>query len=197
MKCPACGALDDKVIDSRLIKDSTVIRRRRECIACRRRFTTYEMIEDILPYVIKKDGRREPFDRRKIIEGMRRACEKRPISIDRIEAVADAIEQELMERPEKEVSVTTIGERVMRELEQLDDVAYVRFASVYRSFRDIDEFIKEIKELYELKENREQRRAQNDHQQEQAPQSGGPSGSTEIHGDGFETGSEAIGSNLS
>jgi len=157
MKCPSCGTIDDRVIDSRLGKDNTVIRRRRECLNCKKRFTTYERIEEILPLVIKKDGRRENFDRRKIIEGMRRACEKRPVSIDRIEAVADAIEQELMERPEKEISVAYIGERVMEELQRMDDVAYVRFASVYRSFRDIEEFVTEIKELYELKEAREQR----------------------------------------
>ncbi len=161
MKCPVCGAIDDKVIDSRLGKDNAVIRRRRECLSCGKRFTTYERIEEILPYVIKKDGRREAFDRRKIIEGMRRACEKRPISIERIEAVADAIEQELIERPDKEVSVASIGERVMDALRRMDDIAYVRFASVYRSFRDIDEFIKEIKELYELKDAREQHIPQN------------------------------------
>jgi transcriptional repressor NrdR len=160
MKCPACGAIDDKVIDSRLGKDNSVIRRRRQCLNCQKRFTTYERIEEILPYVIKKDGRREPFDRRKIVEGMRRACEKRPISIDRIESVADAMEQELMERPEKEISVQYIGERVMTELQKMDDIAYVLFASVYRSFRDIEEFVREIKELYELKEAREQRRAE-------------------------------------
>ncbi len=135
-----------------------MIRRRRQCLNCKKRFTTYERIEEILPYVIKKDGRRETFDRRKIIEGMRRACEKRPVSIDRIEAVADAIEQELMERPEKEISVSYIGAKVMEALQQMDDVAYVRFASVYRSFRDIDEFVREIKELYELREAREQAR---------------------------------------
>ncbi|MBI4962074.1 MAG: transcriptional repressor NrdR [Desulfomonile tiedjei] len=160
MKCPACGAIDDKVIDSRLGKDNTVIRRRRQCLRCKKRFTTYEKIEETLPYVIKKDGRREAFDRRKIVEGMRRACEKRPVSIDRIEAVADSIEQELLERPEKEISVAYIGERVMEELQRMDDVAYVRFASVYRSFRDIEEFVREIKELYELKEAREQRGSQ-------------------------------------
>ncbi len=162
MKCPACGAIDDRVIDSRLGKDNSVIRRRRECLNCKKRFTTYERIEEILPYVIKKDGRREAFDRRKIVEGMLRACEKRPVSIDRIDMVADAIEQELMERPEKEISVSYVGERVMQELQHLDDVAYVRFASVYRSFRDIEEFMREIKELYELKEAREQSRNQRD-----------------------------------
>lgn len=161
MKCPACGAIDDRVIDSRLGKDNAVIRRRRECLSCKKRFTTYEKIEEMLPFVIKKDGRREPFDRRKIIEGMRRACEKRPISIDQIEAVADVIEQELMERPEKEIGVSYIGERVMAELRDMDDVAYVRFASVYRCFRDIEEFMREIKELSELKESREQFLAQN------------------------------------
>jgi transcriptional repressor NrdR len=161
MKCPACGAIDDRVIDSRMAKDNSVIRRRRQCLACKKRFTTYERIEEILPYVIKKDGRREAFDRRKIVEGMRRACEKRPISIERIETVADAIEQELMERPEKEISVSFIGERVMAALEEMDDIAYVRFASVYRSFRDIEEFIQEIRELSDLKEAREQRRSQN------------------------------------
>jgi len=160
MKCPACGAIDDRVIDSRLGKDNTVIRRRRQCLKCKKRFTTYEKIEEILPYVIKKDLSREPFDRRKIIEGMRRACEKRPVGIDKIEAVADSIEQEIMERPEKEISVTYIGERVMEELQRMDDVAYVRFASVYRSFRDVEEFMREIKELYESKEAREQRRSQ-------------------------------------
>ncbi|MGD9817519.1 MAG: transcriptional regulator NrdR [Desulfomonilaceae bacterium] len=154
MKCPVCGKIEDKVIDSRLAKDNTVIRRRRQCLACLKRFTTYERIEEVLPFVIKKDGRREAFDRRKIVEGMLRACEKRPVSIDRIEAVADSIEQDLMERPEKEISVSYIGERIMEALQSMDDVAYVRFASVYRSFRDIDEFIREIKELYELKETK-------------------------------------------
>ena len=162
MKCPACGTIDDKVIDSRLGKDNTVIRRRRQCLNCNKRFTTYERIEEILPLVVKKDGRRENFDRRKIVEGMRRACEKRPVSIDRIELVADAIEQELMERADKEISVRYIGERIMEELRRIDDVAYVRFASVYRSFRDIEEFMNEIKELYELKVAREQDRAQSE-----------------------------------
>jgi transcriptional repressor NrdR len=160
MKCPSCGATDDRVVDSRLGRDNSVIRRRRQCLKCSKRFTTYERVEEVLPWVIKKDGRRETFDRRKIVEGMRRACEKRPVSIDRIEAVADSIEQQLVEGADKEISVTVIGERVMEELQQMDDVAYVRFASVYRSFRDIEEFMKEIKELYELREAREQRRVQ-------------------------------------
>jgi transcriptional repressor NrdR len=161
MKCPVCSGIEDRVIDSRLGKDNTVIRRRRECLTCRKRFTTYETIEESLPYVIKKDGRREAFDRKKIVEGVVRACEKRPVSIHQIEALADAIEQELMERPEKEISVSYIGERVMDELRQTDEVAYVRFASVYRSFRDIEEFIVEIKELYELKEARDHRETRN------------------------------------
>lgn len=173
MKCPACGTIDDKVIDSRLGKDNTVIRRRRQCLNCNKRFTTYERIEEILPLVVKKDGRRENFDRRKIVEGMRRACEKRPVSIDRIEAVADAIEQELMEKADKEVSVRYIGERIMDELRRIDDVAYVRFASVYRSFRDIEEFMNEIKELYELKEAREQApaRSESSHESREIHQS--------------------------
>jgi transcriptional repressor NrdR len=166
MKCPSCGAIDDRVIDSRLGKDNTVIRRRRQCLSCNKRFTTYERIEEILPYVIKKDGSREAFDRSKIVEGMRRACQKRPVSVDKIEAVADAIEHELMEMPEKEISVTHIGERVMKALQQLDDVAYVRFASVYRSFRDIQEFMDELKELYDTRKAREQRRSENESPEE-------------------------------
>lgn len=169
MKCPACGAIDDRVIDSRLGKDNSVIRRRRQCLNCKKRFTTYERIEEILPYVIKKDGRRETFDRRKIVEGMRRACEKRPVSIDRIEAVADSIEQELMERPEKEIGVSYVGEKVMEALQLMDDVAYVRFASVYRSFRDIEEFVREIKELYEFREAREQARTRGEVPEDNRP----------------------------
>jgi transcriptional repressor NrdR len=161
MKCPACGHIDDRVIDSRLGKDNTVIRRRRECLQCNKRFTTYERIEDVLPFVIKKDGRREPFDRRKIIEGMRRACQKRPISIEEIEAVAESMEQELMESPEKEIESAKIGKRVMNALQRMDHVAYVRFASVYRSFATIDEFIREIDELQANKEVRDEARSQN------------------------------------
>jgi transcriptional repressor NrdR len=174
MKCPACGAIDDRVIDSRLGKDNSVIRRRRQCLNCKKRFTTYERIEEILPYVIKKDGRRETFDRRKIVEGMRRACEKRPVSIDRIEAVADSIEQELMERPEKEISVSYIGGKVMEALQIMDDVAYVRFASVYRSFRDIEEFVREIKELYEFREAREQARSRGEVPEDNRPTNDSP-----------------------
>jgi transcriptional repressor NrdR len=158
MKCPVCGHIDDRVIDSRLGKENTVIRRRRECLQCNKRFTTYERIEDVLPLVIKKDERREPFDRRKIIEGMRRACQKRPIRTEDIEAVAESIEQELMESPEKEIESSKIGRRVMNALQDMDHVAYVRFASVYRSFATIEEFIKEIDELQASKEDRDEQR---------------------------------------
>ncbi len=158
MKCPVCGHIDDRVIDSRLGKENTVIRRRRECLQCNKRFTTYERIEDVLPLVIKKDERREPFDRRKIIEGMRRACQKRPIRTEDIEAVAESIEQELMESPEKEIESSKIGRRVMNALQDMDHVAYVRFASVYRSFATIEEFIKEIDELQATKEDPDEQR---------------------------------------
>ncbi len=147
MKCPNCGAVDDRVIDSRLGRDNAVIRRRRECLNCKKRFTTYERIEESLPFVIKKDGSREAFDRRKIVEGMRRACQKRPVKMDDIQRVADMIEQDLTEKADKEVRASDIGERVMEELRLLDDVAYVRFASVYRSFHTIKEFIQAIDEL--------------------------------------------------
>jgi transcriptional repressor NrdR len=158
MKCPVCGHIDDRVIDSRLGKENTVIRRRRECLQCNKRFTTYERIEDVLPLVIKKDERREPFDRKKIIEGMRRACQKRPIRTEDIEAVAESIEQELMESPEKEIESSKIGRRVMNALQDMDHVAYVRFASVYRSFATIEEFIKEIDELQATKDDRDEQR---------------------------------------
>jgi transcriptional repressor NrdR len=156
MRCPVCGHIDDRVIDSRLGKENTVIRRRRECLQCNKRFTTYERIEDVLPLVIKKDERREPFDRKKIIEGMRRACQKRPIRTEDIEAVAESIEQELMESPEKEIESSKIGRRVMNALQDMDHVAYVRFASVYRSFATIEEFIKEIDELQATKDDRDE-----------------------------------------
>jgi len=149
MKCPFCRDLENRVIDSRLGKDGDVIRRRRECIKCKRRFTTYERVEETLPLVVKKDGRREVFDRQKIVSGLKKACEKRPVSIAAIEATADRIEQALQERGEKEVPSSAIGEAVMRELHNLDKVAYVRFASVYRSFKDVGEFMRELEELIE------------------------------------------------
>lgn len=147
MKCPFCGHLDDKVIDSRTAGTGEVIRRRRECDACDRRFTTYERVEDVLPTVVKKDGRREPFDRQKIIRGLRIACNKRPVPSERIEAVADAIEREVQEAERREVTASELGERMMVHLRDLDEVAYVRFASVYRSFRDVDEFLRELGKL--------------------------------------------------
>ena len=147
MKCPFCGFADTKVIDSRLGKEGNNIRRRRECFDCERRFTTYERIEETLPLVIKKDGRREPFDRQKIIAGMQRACEKRPVSIATIEKMVDRLELSLQESGEKEIESSRIGEAVMEALHELDEVAYVRFASVYRQFKDINEFMSELKDL--------------------------------------------------
>ncbi len=149
MKCPFCHDIDNRVIDSRLGKDGDVIRRRRECAHCKRRFTTYERVEEMLPMVVKKDGRREMFDRQKIVSGLKKACEKRPVSIAAIEETADRIEQALQERGDKEVPSSVIGEAVMRELHSLDKVAYVRFASVYRSFKDVSEFMRELEELIE------------------------------------------------
>lgn len=151
MKCPFCGHLEDKVIDSRLSKEGNAIRRRRECLRCERRVTTYEFIEDIMPMVIKKDGRREPFDRQKILQGLKKACEKRPISVEVLEGMVDDIERKIQESSEKEISSTWIGEEVMRRLHDLDEVAYVRFASVYRQFKDINEFMKELKDILEEK----------------------------------------------
>jgi transcriptional repressor NrdR len=147
MKCPFCHETDNRVIDSRLSKDSNMIRRRRECSKCSRRFTTYERVEEMMPLVIKKDGRRETYDRQKIVNGLTRACEKRPVSINTIEAIADRIERSIQERGEKEIPSSVIGEATMRELHELDPVAYVRFASVYRSFKDISEFMVELEEL--------------------------------------------------
>jgi len=152
MKCPFCHETDNRVIDSRLSKDGNMIRRRRECSRCNRRFTTYERVEEMMPLVIKKDGRRETYDRMKIINGLKRACEKRPVSINTIEAIADRIERALQERGEKEIPSSVIGEATMRELHDTDQVAYVRFASVYRSFKDISEFMVELEEL--LKERK-------------------------------------------
>ncbi len=147
MKCPFCGEADNKVIDSRLSKEGAVIRRRRECLACTRRFTTYERVEELTPTVVKKDGRREQFDRAKIVAGIKRACEKRPVSAENVEEVADAVERTLSEQAEKEVESRAIGDLVMARLRGLDEVAYVRFASVYRSFRDVDEFMAELTSL--------------------------------------------------
>lgn len=153
MKCPFCGHLDDKVVESRAAGAGDVVRRRRECAACDRRFTTYERVEDVLPAVVKKDGRREPFDRAKLLRGLRIACNKRPVSVERIEGLVDLIEREAQEEAERRREVTShdLGERVMHHLRELDEVAYVRFASVYRSFRDVDEFMQELGKLVKAK----------------------------------------------
>jgi transcriptional repressor NrdR len=147
MKCPFCRDLENKVIDSRLSKDGDIIRRRRECLRCQRRFTTYERVEEMLPMIVKKDDRREVYERLKVIAGLKKACEKRPVSMEMIEQTADRIERMLQERGEKEVSSSVIGEAIMRALYDLDKVAYVRFASVYRSFEDVNEFMRELKDL--------------------------------------------------
>jgi transcriptional repressor NrdR len=147
MRCPFCAQLDSKVIDSRTSSTGDVIRRRRECEGCARRFTSRERVEDVLPVVVKKDGAREPFDREKVLHGVRLACNKRPVAMDRIERFIDELERQLIEGEAKEVPSQEIGERVMRLLRSLDEVAYVRFASVYRSFRDIDEFRSELDKL--------------------------------------------------
>ncbi len=147
MKCPFCGSLENKVIDSRLSKDGAVIRRRRDCEECGRRFTTYERIEEILPMVIKKDGRRELFDRAKVLAGLQRACEKRPVSVNDLEKIVDKLEQGFQESSDREIPTSIIGEKIMKELHELDEVAYVRFASVYRQFKDINQFMDELKDL--------------------------------------------------
>jgi transcriptional repressor NrdR len=152
MKCPFCGHLGDKVVDSRESKEGEVIRRRRECLDCGRRFTSYERIDEIPYMVIKKDGTRERFERQKVVAGLLKACEKRPVSIAAIESVADRIEARLQDRPEKEMGTEEVGAIVMEELKRLDKVAYVRFASVYRSFRDVGEFMNELKDLLSAKE---------------------------------------------
>jgi transcriptional repressor NrdR len=147
MKCPFCGSVENKVIDSRLSQGDEVTRRRRECERCTRRFTTYERIELVLPMVVKKDGRRETFDRLKVLAGLRRACEKRPVASDRLEQLVDQIERDCVESGDKEIAASRIGEEVMNRLKELDQVAYVRFASVYRSFKDIHEFMAELSQL--------------------------------------------------
>jgi transcriptional repressor NrdR len=147
MKCPFCGEIDNKVIDSRLSKDASVIRRRRECLVCSRRFTTYEHIEEIPIMIVKKDGRREVFNPEKVRTGMKKACEKRNISMHVIEEFLDDLERDLRETGEKEIPASVIGEKIMAKLHELDDVAYVRFASVYREFKDVNDFVAELKRL--------------------------------------------------
>ena len=146
MKCPFCGYTESKVIDSRPAEEGATIRRRRECLACQKRFTTYEIIER-LPLVVKRDGSRQSFDKVKLINGMVRACEKRPVPLATLEGIADDIEQELQSNLEREVKTVDIGEMVMSRLKNVDEVAYVRFASVYRSFKDINTFMEELTKL--------------------------------------------------
>ena len=147
MICPFCGHREDKVIDSRESKEGDSIRRRRQCLACERRFTTYERCDEVPYMVIKKDGRREKFDRQKVLNGLLRAAEKRPISMGKLAELVDAIESLLLENPEREISTILIGERLMEALRGLDKIAYVRFASVYRDFQDVEEFLNEIKSV--------------------------------------------------
>lgn len=151
MKCPFCAYDEDKVIDSRSCNEDKSVRRRRECLKCKRRFTTYEYIEEVPLMVIKKDGRLEAFDRKKVLSGLLKACEKRPISMDKIESVVEKIEKELQKNFNKEVRAQVIGELVMNFLHRLDEVAYVRFASVYRQFKDINQFAKELKSILRKK----------------------------------------------
>ena len=152
MKCPYCGHLGDKVVDSRESKEGEVIRRRRECLECGRRFTSYERIDEIPYMVVKKDGRRERFERQKLVAGLLKACEKRPVRVAALDAIADKVETALQEKPEREISTEEIGAYVMQDLKQLDKVAFVRFASVYRNFRDLDEFRNELNQLFRGRE---------------------------------------------
>ncbi len=147
MKCPFCDFSESKVIDSRESKNGLSIRRRRECLACKRRFTTYEKIEEIPYMVIKKDGKRQRFDSQKLLQGLLKACEKRPVPVSKLEEIVEDIEAELQDRPDKEIAVAEIGQKVMEKLKALDKVAYVRFASVYREFKDVLEFKKELEVL--------------------------------------------------
>lgn len=151
MKCPFCGDSESKVIDSRESKSGLCIRRRRECLSCEKRFTTYEKIEEVPYMVIKKDGRRQSFDRQKLLKGLLKACEKRPIPVTRLEEIAEEIEAKFQEAPGKEISTSEIGQMVMDRLRILDKVAYVRFASVYREFKDVAEFTQELENLLEEK----------------------------------------------
>ena len=156
MKCPYCGFNESKVIDSRPAEENSSIRRRRECLSCGRRFTTYETVESLPVMVVKKDGSRQSFDRRKVLSGMIRACEKRPVPVARLEKIAADIEQELQNSMEREISTEVIGERVMEHLRIIDQVAYVRFASVYRQFKDINSFLEELKNILEYENGKKE-----------------------------------------
>jgi transcriptional repressor NrdR len=149
MRCPYCKSMEDKVIDSRMSGEGASIRRRRECLKCGKRFTTYEYVEKALLMVVKRDGTRKQFDREKIKEGIIKACEKRPVSVDKIEQIVEEIEREIQKKTDKEVKSTLIGNMVMEQLYDLDEVAYVRFASVYRRFKDVSHFMKELKKFLE------------------------------------------------
>ncbi len=155
MKCPFCGSLDDKVIDSRPLEEASIIRRRRECLACQKRFTTYERLEEVPLMVIKSDNRREPFSREKLRAGLLRACDKRPISIDKIEKIISEIEYEMHNYYIMEVHSSSIGQKVLKQLKELDEVAYIRFASVHRNFKDINTFMQELKKLKKEKDTQE------------------------------------------
>lgn len=155
MKCPFCGSLDGKVIDSRPLEAASIIRRRRECLACQKRFTTYERLEEVPLMVIKSDNRREPFSREKLRSGLLRSCDKRPISVDKIEKIISEIEYELHDYYIMEAPSSAIGQKVLKRLKELDEVAYIRFASVHRNFKDINTFIQELKKLKKEKDNQE------------------------------------------
>jgi transcriptional repressor NrdR len=157
MKCPFCGHREDKVVDSRATAEQSAVRRRRECLKCGKRFTTYEYIEEVSLMVIKKDGRREPFDRKKILSGVMKACEKRPISMDKMEEIVTQVERQIQRKSDREVSSCRIGELVMEKLKSQDDVAYVRFASVYRQFKDVGQFMEELKYILGKDKARDQK----------------------------------------
>ncbi len=153
MKCPFCGYMDDKVIDSRASSDGNAVRRRRECLKCDKRFTTYEVVEEMSLMIVKKDGRRQLFDKKKVILGLQKACEKRPVPSEKIEEIASSVERELCKRFDREAPSSSIGELVMDKLAALDEVAYVRFASVYRQFKDVNQFMSELKGLLKKAED--------------------------------------------
>src|SRR3954447_6022297 len=154
MKCPFCGHSEDKVVDSRESKEAESIRRRRECMQCEKRFTTYERIDEIPYMVVKKDGRREKFERQKVLSGLLRACEKRPISMGKMEQIVNEVEQYVIDSPERERTASELGEMIMKSLKQIDKVAYIRFASVYRDFKDVGEFHSELEQLLETKDDK-------------------------------------------
>ncbi|MBW8004899.1 MAG: transcriptional repressor NrdR [candidate division NC10 bacterium] len=157
MRCPFCGQMEEKVVDSREARDGGVVRRRRECLNCARRFTTYERIEEIQFMVVKKDSRRELFDRNKVLSGLLKATQKRPVGVAELEKIADEVEARLMEKPDREIGSGEIGEVIIKRLYELDEVAYVRFASVYRQFKDVNEFVEEVKGLLEASQRRARR----------------------------------------